>query len=124
MPCSRPILVIEDDPDLRDNLQEALELEGYEAVTAAHGVEALRLLDDAPLPGAILLDLMMPVMSGAEFLATLRRERPELAAAVPIMVLTASGEAHKYRDLTTEVLQKPVNLERLISLLEKHCAAA
>ncbi len=61
------ILVVEDDKDLRDSLCEALELEGYAAVSAENGQAALRHLATGAQPCMILLDLMMPVMDGWTF---------------------------------------------------------
>ena len=68
----RPVLIVEDDAPLRELLRRMLEREGYTVVEAEHGRAALdRLREGAP--GVILLDLMMPVMDGFEFLAELRR---------------------------------------------------
>jgi signal transduction histidine kinase/CheY-like chemotaxis protein len=82
----RPVLVVDDDPDVRALLRRMLEREGYRVTEAEHGRAALaRLAHD--LPGVILLDLMMPEMDGFEFLGELRRH--ETAHAVPVVVVTA-----------------------------------
>jgi signal transduction histidine kinase/CheY-like chemotaxis protein len=82
----RPVLVVDDDPDVRTLLRRMLEREGYRVTEAEHGRAALaRLAHD--LPGVILLDLMMPEMDGFEFLGELRRH--ETAHAVPVVVVTA-----------------------------------
>ena len=57
------VLVVEDDPDVRSALNDLLEAEGYEVETASNGKEALERLAEHR-PGLVLLDLMMPVMSG------------------------------------------------------------
>jgi CheY-like chemotaxis protein len=81
-----PVLIVDDDPDVRTLLRRMLEREGYRVTEAEHGRTALaRLTHD--LPGVILLDLMMPEMDGFEFLAELRRH--ETAYAVPVVVVTA-----------------------------------
>ena len=67
----RPVLIVEDDGPLRELLRRMLEREGYAVVEAEHGRAALDRVREA-VPGAILLDLMMPVMDGFEFLAELR----------------------------------------------------
>lgn len=83
----RPILVVEDDLDIRDALREILEDEGYEARSAANGAEALELLNRVPKPGLVLLDLMMPVMDGYQFLEIFRAN-PKFAD-IPVVVVTA-----------------------------------
>ena len=66
-PCGG-ILVVDDDPDIRDSLREVLEDEGYEVACVGNGREALDHLKTAnPRPCVILLDLMMPVMDGWQF---------------------------------------------------------
>jgi CheY-like chemotaxis protein len=82
------VLVVDDDADIRETLAETLALEGYEAESAPNGLEALRRAD-AHRPDLILLDLMMPVMNGWEFLRA-RRTDPRVAG-VPVVVFSASG---------------------------------
>ena len=81
------VLIVEDDSDLRDMMAELLGLEGFTAVTTANGREALASLQTTGHPGVILLDLMMPVMDGYEFLHT-QRQDPRFAA-IPVVVLSA-----------------------------------
>jgi CheY-like chemotaxis protein len=85
--ATRPILIVEDDLDIRDALQEILEDEGYQACAAGNGAEALELLDRVPKPGLVLLDLMMPVMDGYQFLEIFRA-KPQFAD-IPVVVVTA-----------------------------------
>jgi CheY-like chemotaxis protein/anti-sigma regulatory factor (Ser/Thr protein kinase) len=87
-----PVLVVDDDPAIREMVRRGLEREGIPVVEAEHGRAALSRLA-APRPALILLDLMMPEMDGFEFLETLRG-LPEFAA-IPVVVLTS-------RDLTPE----------------------
>jgi CheY-like chemotaxis protein len=82
----RPILVVDDDPALREMLRRTLEREGYRVVEADNGREALARVRELP-PGAILLDLMMPTMDGFEFIAELRRH--DEGRSTPIIVITA-----------------------------------
>ena len=113
------VLVVEDHADLREMLAVLLETEGFQVQTAGNGVEALRSLD-ATRPSVILLDLMMPVMTGDEF-----RER-QLADPrfrdVPVICMTA---AHDGRDRAARIradayFQKPVDFERLIGAVRRH----
>jgi CheY-like chemotaxis protein len=80
------LLIVEDDDDLRDLLAEQLALSGFSVAQARHGAEALDYLANEPWPRLILLNLVMPVMNGLEFLAQ-RRRQPRLAL-IPVFALT------------------------------------
>jgi CheY-like chemotaxis protein len=82
-----PVFIVEDDWSTRDATRRLLEKLGLTVAEASNGLEGLRWLDDHPAPALILLDLMMPVMDGFEFLEELQR-RPSLGN-VPVVVLTA-----------------------------------
>jgi GAF domain-containing protein/DNA-binding response OmpR family regulator len=103
----RTVLLVEDDAALRELLRRVLEREGYTVIEAADGQAALERLRDRT-PGVILLDLMMPVMDGFEFLA--ERRRDEAWQAIPVIVLTAkdlSPEDHeRLNGSVARVLQK------------------
>ena len=106
------ILVIEDDPDIRENLKLLLELEGYDVSTARHGREGLERLSRAPLPKLILLDLMMPVMNGWEFLRAWRARKG--TAGIPVLVVSAAGE--QAREVSAAgVLFKPFDASELMN---------
>jgi PAS domain S-box-containing protein len=81
-----PILVVDDDPALRELIRRLLEREGYTVTEAENGRVALERIREAP-PGAILLDLMMPEMDGFEFVRRFRKH--DTWRTVPIIVLTA-----------------------------------
>jgi signal transduction histidine kinase/DNA-binding response OmpR family regulator len=81
------VFIVEDDPSTRDATRRLLEKLGLTVAEASNGLEGLRWLDGHPAPALILLDLMMPVMDGFEFLDELQR-RPTLGN-VPVVVLTA-----------------------------------
>ena len=115
------ILVIEDDPDIAESLTDVLESEGYLVVTAANGVEGLQCLRDIGKPCLILLDLMMPVMSGGEFLAVLRRH--DKFASVPVVVVSAwPKEAMQVRSQSQGFVKKPVALDSLLETATRFCA--
>jgi CheY-like chemotaxis protein len=109
---TRTILVVEDDDDIREVLREVLQDEGYAVRTAANGRAGLDSLGSEERPGLILLDLMMPVMSGWDFLAALR-ENPSLRS-IPVLVVSAWGEQAS-RSGASGVLDKPLDLDRLMT---------
>jgi CheY-like chemotaxis protein len=114
------ILVIEDDPGTREAIQDALETEGYAVVTAIHGRDAFEQLRRMEPPCLILLDLMMPVMSGGEFLVALRATK-ELAH-LPIVVVSAwPDEAEKIRGEIQGFVKKPIELDALCETVERFC---
>jgi two-component system, OmpR family, response regulator CpxR len=112
------VLVVEDDDDVRDGLRDILEEEGYRVWTAANGQEALDRLS-ALSPQLILLDLMMPVMNGVEFLSILRQHKT--LSATPVVVVSAwSKEA---RSIAVQgFLAKPVALDALLSVVQRFCS--
>ena len=109
----KTVLVVEDDPDMRDLERTVLEFGGYSVTLARNGVEALGHLERA-VPDVIILDLMMPVMDGLTFLA--ERSRRGLAASVPVLCVSAAGRemtAHALRLGADECLPKPTDMDAL-----------
>jgi two-component system, chemotaxis family, chemotaxis protein CheY len=112
------VLVVEDEPDIRETLRDILEMEGYRVRCAANGKEALDVLAEMK-PKLILLDLMMPVMSGYELLQRLR-ESDDLAK-IPVTVVSAVGDRATVRNAS--ILKKPFDLDVLLHLVDQQCAA-
>jgi phosphate regulon transcriptional regulator PhoB len=83
------VLIVEDEPDIRDLLVFHLEREGYQVAKSKSGAEALRLAHGAP-PDLVLLDLMLPEMDGLEVCRRLRGD--PVTQAIPIVMLTARGD--------------------------------
>ncbi len=116
------VLIVEDDPDLRDVYADALAGEGYAVRVAAEGREALSLLNQSSEPPCVLLlDLRMPGMSGWELAARLR-ESPRWRD-VPIVVVAAHYLlAEEGRRLGAAAwLQKPVPLGVLVNAVDNAC---
>ena len=114
-----PVLIVEDDEDLREMMAQLLTLEGFQTATVANGREALEYLHEASAPDVILLDLMMPVMDGWEF----RRQQqadPALAP-VPVIVLSALDQTRASNLDATAFLKKPLDFDRLLSLVRTYC---
>jgi CheY-like chemotaxis protein len=110
---SQPVLVVDDDCDVRDSVKEVLQDAGFRAVCVKNGEEALSYLRSHPTPRAVLLDLFMPVMSGWEFV---RRVRSSSGfGTVPIVVITASEPHWGYP--SSLVLRKPLEPEQLVRVL-------
>ncbi len=112
------ILVVDDDPDIRESLREVLEDEGHATVTVTNGREALDYLRSGKRPCVILLDLMMPVMDGWQF----RREQKQdpSIADIPLIVITATGKRPVLID-ADELVMKPLDLTRLFEAIERYC---
>lgn len=116
------ILIVEDDEGIRDILKELLEIEGFRVATAEHGREGLQRLGEMRAPCLILLDMMMPVMNGWEFLEALRQQHEQALASVPVAVVSAGADLgnieQRYR---CRIMKKPVDIERLVNLAHEHC---
>jgi CheY-like chemotaxis protein len=116
----RPILIVEDDQDLREMMSQLLTLEGFQTAAVANGREALEYLSQRSRPALILLDLMMPVMDGWELKRHLGTN-PEMAD-VPIIVLSALNQS-RAADLGGPFLKKPLDFDRLVKLVREYCTA-
>ena len=113
------ILIVEDDFDVRESLSEALRDEGYAIECAVDGEQALEYLRNGGRPGLILLDLMMPRMSGSEF-RMVQKVDPQLRH-LPVVLLSADGAMEeKAKALETDgALRKPIDLEQLLKIIER-----
>jgi CheY-like chemotaxis protein len=113
-----PILIVDDDADIRDSLQDFFEDAGYAVATARNGVEALSRLDDENLPCVVILDLIMPVVNGNQVYDVMQRD-PRLSK-VPVIVST-SDPSRAPRGVP--ILKKPIDLGRLMRAVREHCPA-
>jgi CheY-like chemotaxis protein len=113
------ILLVEDDFDVREALVETLRDRGYAVEAAPDGEQALHLLRGGARPGLILLDLMMPRMSGSEFRMA-QLVDPALAG-LPVVLLSADGRMEeKAIALKVEgAIRKPIDLDELFSVIER-----
>jgi CheY-like chemotaxis protein len=115
----RHILIVDDDPDMRDLLADVLVDAGYSTSCAADGAEALEALDSTPTD-AVLLDLHMRGMNGQEFLA--RRAADPRLAKIPVIVISGSAQ-WSATTVGTFVLGKPMDIAALLAMLGR-CSAA
>ncbi|HKB76168.1 MAG TPA: response regulator [Myxococcales bacterium] len=113
----RLVLVVDDDPDILQTLGLCLSSEGYRVLMAANGKEALEILDHEH-PSVILLDLMMPVMDGWQFVAELdHRGRRD----VPLLILSADRavQGHAQQLRASGHLAKPFDLDDLLGKVQQ-----
>jgi DNA-binding response OmpR family regulator len=113
----RPILVVDDDPEILAMLRDFLESEGLAVRTAANGAEALDALDEVA-PVLILLDMRMPVLDGWGFAEQVR----ERQLAYPIVVMTAAESARRWAEEigATGYIAKPFDVSELLQTIERH----
>ena len=112
--------MVDDDPGILDVLEQALDAEGYRVLMASNGRDALDRVAGEP-PDVMLVDLMMPVMDGWQFVRECRGLTG--CAATPIIVLSAARNAHQAVDLGVEaVISKPFDLDDLLGLVAAHTA--
>lgn len=119
----KTVLIIEDDPDIRFLLSVALEANGCTVLQASNGKEGLELLQRPDIhPCLILLDLMMPVMTGWEFLNELQAEHRDIVAALPVYVISAVAEiGTEIRSQASGFIKKPIDLDILLKIVSRHC---
>ncbi len=114
----KSILIVEDEPGIRENLQALLELEGYRIFTASNGEEGLRLLRRMPRPCLILLDLLMPVLNGMEFLEAKSHE--DAIAAIPVCIVSGVAERPDMSKASA-FIKKPIELDGLLRFVRSYC---
>jgi CheY-like chemotaxis protein len=121
------VMVVEDDKDTREVVKLILELEGMDVTEASDGLEALERLHqlrerDPHRPCAIVLDIMMPRCSGAEFRK--RQLDDPLIANVPIIVLSAIADQRRVDDLHPFAkVPKPFDPDQLVAVIRRACAS-
>jgi CheY-like chemotaxis protein len=116
---TKTVMIVDDDPDIRDAFSSILEVEGYDVVCAEHGQAALDyLLQGNARPCMIFLDLMMPIMDGEEFRD---RQKKTAHADIPVVVVTAAGRDRRANIDAAEILQKPISYEKIMHAIEQYC---
>lgn len=122
MSC-KPILIVEDDEDIRNQI---VQVEGYEVMTAENGKLALKLLtslNPGGLPGCMILDLMMPEMDGKTLMDVITRDHHARWGGIHVVIATAKGSPTIPESVPNAIqrIQKPFDLDELYSVVEKHC---
>jgi CheY-like chemotaxis protein len=117
----RSVLIVEDEEGIRENLKQLIELEGYNVFTAANGEEGLRVLHKIERPCLILLDLLMPVMNGMEFL--MAKSHDDMIAQIPVCVVSGVADKPSLKG-TVGFVKKPIDLEILLNFIKLYCGPA
>ncbi len=117
----RSVLIVEDEEGIRENLKQLIELEGYRVFTAINGEEGIRVLHKIERPCLILLDLLMPVMNGMEFLTA--KSHDDMIAQIPVCVVSGVAEKPSLKG-TVGFVKKPIDLKILLKFIKRYCGPA
>jgi CheY-like chemotaxis protein len=119
--CGPAILIVEDNDGLRELLRDLLEGAGFKVRAAADAVEGLSVLQSGEAVCLILLDLMMPGVSGFQFRAEQRFD-PKLRD-IPVAVLTGASSPEQYHGNLRAIgyLPKPFDPDQIVELVRQHC---
>ena len=117
--ATRRILLVEDDAAIRQVVADGLALEGYQAEGVSNGREALDWLEREGPPAVVVLDLLMPIMNGAQLLEKLRAD-PRWAA-VPAVLMSAAMPVREALPRADAYLVKPFNFSELVATVARWC---
>lgn len=113
------VLVVDDDPEIRETLSELLDANGYQVLAAENGQIALDVLKRTPrFPCVVVLDLTMPVLDGQEFLR--RRASDPILRDIPVVVVSGSNQPREPLEGIDEYLRKPVRVDRLMEIIDHY----
>jgi CheY-like chemotaxis protein len=116
---TRKVLVVDDDPIIRDMMKDILDFEGYSILVARNGYEALQMLRGEQ-DFLVFLDILMPGMSGKELCAALEAE-PQLRKRHIIVLMSALDSLEEAGSFVADaILQKPFFVEDVINTLEPY----
>lgn len=115
---NKTVLIVEDDKEIQESLKQLLESESYKVFTADNGKLALGQLSKMPTPCLILLDLMMPVMNGWEFIEEINKDL--MLSTIPVVVVSAFGNKMG-TPKSDGYIPKPIDLDSLLAAVCKHC---
>lgn len=117
--CCQSILVVEDDDDIRNAIVDLLENEGYNAQAAINGkdaLEKLRGIDHKPC--LVLLDMMMPIMNGREFLDEVMKDSH--LAPIPVLIVSAVADKSNTEG-SVGFLKKPIDIDVVLKVVSQYC---
>lgn len=122
----KPIIVIDDDADVREVMSYALENDGQKVISFENGKVALEHFvknRDSVLPGMIIVDYLMPEMDGATFIQEIKKRFPESLGKIPMAITSAIGDLDPVIKETHQIihLHKPMDLDDLLKVVREHC---
>ena len=109
------VLIVDDDDLVRETLREVIEMAGCSALEASNGKEALKVMADHR-PCLVIIDLLMPVMTGNELLEAMRRE-PALAE-IPVIISTSAPDR---APPGVPIIRKPVDIDSVVASVQRSC---
>jgi CheY-like chemotaxis protein len=112
------VLIVDDDELVRETLREVVEMIGCRALEASNGREALKVMADHR-PCLVILDLLMPVMTGNELLEAMRQE-PALAE-IPVVISTSAPDR---APPGVPIVRKPIDIDCIVAWMQRSCACA
>ncbi len=119
----KTIVIVDDTLDLTCAYQQILELKGYRVFLAASGPEALELLSRIPSPNLLLVDFLMPIMNGVDFLKELKKQNPEIFEITPIVgfsgLFSGSPLLIEMELMVCRVVEKPSGIEEVLRLVNE-----
>jgi len=117
----KPVMIVDDNPDIREALEQLLIAEELEVISAGDGVEAISALRHGKTPCVIFLDSMMPFMNGMQFLGAIRKD-PKFAT-IPVYVISASGDFDGAEAAVgiRGFIHKPFDPDRMLEIVRRHC---
>ena len=114
------ILVVDDDPEVRQSMSFFLDAKGYSVVEAENGQEALEVLKRIRrFPCLVVLDLFMPVLNGREFLKRLAQD--PVLRDIPVIVVSGNDNFDVPLEGVAAYLRKPVKPDRLVEIVDQYC---
>jgi CheY-like chemotaxis protein len=115
------VFIVEDDKSIRETFEEALKSEGFEVETFADGQKAIDRLKTSPEPCLVLLDMLMPVMNGEEFMNHFH-QLPATILPIPVFLVSATSSSAVALKLgCSGFMKKPVDLEALLIIVHTYC---
>lgn len=119
--CCQSVLVVEDDEDIRTTMVQIIESEGYRTESAVNGHEALELLRRIEKPCLVLLDMMMPIMNGREFLDAIMKD--SVLAPIPVLIVSAIADRTSTNG-AVGFLKKPIEIGMVLEMVDRYCRAS
>lgn len=115
------VLIVEDDDDIRELGKILLVKAGFTVETCVNGLEALVALQKHEEPCLILLDMMMPVMNGREFMTAFTK-KPHTIVPIPVYLVSATADKNDGKEMgCLGFIKKPFDCDALLAIVETHC---